>query len=169
MEYDGLCFVPLGGCGEIGMNVNLYHYKGKWIIVDFGLGFAGDNLPGVDVTVADISFLKEKKEDILAMIITHAHEDHCGAVQYLWDYVACPIYTTPFTLEFLKEKLIDSSMDVSIDDMHQITDGQILDLGPFSIEALFLTHSISEMCSLIIRTEGGLYIIQEIGNLTIIL
>ena len=107
-EYkDKLLFIPLGGSNEIGINVNLYQYKGKWIMVDCGSGFADDHLPGVDMVIADLSFIEERKKDLLGIIITHAHEDHLGAIQYLWNELDCPIYTTKFTKAFLKSKSID--------------------------------------------------------------
>ena len=102
---DKLLFVPLGGSNEIGINVNLYHLQGKWIMVDCGSGFADDHLPGVDMVVADVSFIEEHKKDLLGIVLTHAHEDHLGAIQYLWNELECPIYTTKFTKAFLKSKL----------------------------------------------------------------
>ena len=102
---DDLLFVPLGGSNEIGINVNLYHYKGKWLMVDCGSGFADDYLPGVDMIVADLSFIQQHKKDLVGLVLTHAHEDHLGAVQYLWNTLECPIYATTFTANFLKIRL----------------------------------------------------------------
>ena len=99
---EQLLFLPLGGSGEIGMNLNLYHLDGKWIMVDCGVGFADDYYPGADLIVPDISFIHEIKKDLLGIVITHAHEDHVGAVPYLWTEFECPVYTTKFTAEFLK-------------------------------------------------------------------
>jgi len=103
--HDQLLFVPLGGTNEIGMNLNLYHYQGKWIMIDMGIGFADDYLPGVDVILPDIEFLADIRENLLALVLTHAHEDHLGAVPYLWDELHCPVYATPFTASVLKGKL----------------------------------------------------------------
>ena len=100
-----LLFLPLGGSGEIGMNLNLYHFNGKWIIVDMGIGFASGQIPGVDIIVPETEFLQKIKDDLLAIVITHAHEDHLGAIPYLWEYFPLDIYTTNFNAEFLKAKL----------------------------------------------------------------
>ena len=97
---NDLLFLPLGGANEIGINVNLYHYQGKWLMVDCGSGFADDYLPGVDMIIADISFIERYKKDIVGLVLTHAHEDHLGAIQYLWSSLECPIYATTFTANF---------------------------------------------------------------------
>jgi ribonuclease J len=158
MEFTKLkndfLFLPLGGAGEIGLNLNLYHYQGKWIILDFGAGFADDYLPGVDMIVPDITFLIEHKKDIIAMILTHAHEDHIGAVQYLWDELRCPIYTTPFTASFLKAKLSEMGMVKDVPIIEVQPKGRI-NLDPFMIEFVPLTHSAPEMQAVVIRTEVG--------------
>ena len=101
---NDLLFLPLGGSGEIGMNMNLYYLDGKWLIADFGAGFAEEYMPGVDMTVPDISFIKKHKNDIVGIVLTHAHEDHLGAIPYLWDELEVPVYATPFTAAFLKAK-----------------------------------------------------------------
>lgn len=151
-----LHFLPLGGSGEIGMNLNLYHYKGKWLIVDCGAGFAEDFMPGVDMIVPDVRFIKEIKEHIVGMVLTHAHEDHCGAVQYVWDEFECPIYTTPFTSAFLKAKLSESGVNFANRiPIHEVQPGSSLEVGPFNIDLVALTHSTPEMHALLIRTEYG--------------
>ncbi|MFP3035418.1 MAG: MBL fold metallo-hydrolase, partial [Candidatus Tisiphia sp.] len=104
---NDLLFLPLGGANEIGINVNLYHYQGKWLMVDCGSGFADDYLPGVDMIIADISFIERYKKDIVGLVLTHAHEDHLGAIQYLWSSLECPIYATTFTANFLKLRLAE--------------------------------------------------------------
>ena len=108
---DDLLFVPLGGANEIGINVNLYHYKGKWLMVDCGAGFADEYLPGVDMVIADLKFIEKYKNDIVGLILTHAHEDHLGAVQYVWNDLQCPVYATTFTANFLKLRLAEYSFD----------------------------------------------------------
>ena len=151
---DKLLFVPLGGANEIGINVNLYHIHGKWIMVDCGSGFPDENLPGVDMVVADVSFIAERKKDLLGIILTHAHEDHLGAIQYLWNELECPIYTTKFTKAFLKTKLSEYAFSDSIQ-IHEMDPTKKFDLGPFSIEMIGLTHSAPEMQALMIRTSAG--------------
>jgi len=151
---DELLFVPLGGSNEIGMNLNLYTINGKWLMVDCGIGFAGDAVPGVEVIVPDISFIAELKEDLLGLVLTHAHEDHLGAVPYLWRELECPIYATPFTSCFLKHKLSEMGPGKK----PQVIDmpvGSSVKIGPFDLELLELTHSIPEMQAVAITTSKG--------------
>jgi len=151
---DKLLFVPLGGANEIGMNLNLYQLDGKWIIVDFGIGFSDDYMPGVDLIVPDIEFLEHIKKDILGMIITHAHEDHVGAVPYLWDRVGCPIYTTKFTAGIIREKLKDADFKKQ-PKLNVLTSDETFKLGSFEIEPFHLAHSIPEMHAFAIKTRYG--------------
>lgn len=149
-------FLPLGGSGEIGMNFNLYQYDGKWIIVDCGAGFAEDFLPGIDMIVPDISFIQEIKDDLLGIILTHAHEDHLGAVQYLWYDIGCPVYATPFTATFLEAKLADVSEELKRSvPIHKVKPGSSFEIGPFHIHMIGLTHSAPEMNALIVETPLG--------------
>lgn len=150
-----LLFVPLGGSGEIGMNVNLYHLNGKWLMVDLGAGFADDWMPGVDMIVADISFIEKYKDDLVGIVLTHAHEDHLGAIQYLWNELKCPVYATPFTSAFLKEKLLDDGYKDGDVPINIIKEGSTLDLDPFDIELVQITHSVPEMNAVFIRTPHG--------------
>lgn len=151
---NDLIFIPLGGAGEIGMNVNLYQYKGQWLMVDLGAGFADDYYPGVDLIVAEIDYISKQKDKLLGIVLTHAHEDHLGAVQYLWEELRCPIYTTKFTANFLRLKLKETSFGREIK-IIEIDPKSVTNLGPFSIEAVPLTHSTPEMQSLLIRTDLG--------------
>jgi ribonuclease J len=154
-EYDDdVLFVPLGGSNEIGMNLNLYRYKGKWLIVDLGIGFANDYLPGVEVLVPDIRFLEQHKEDIVGLVITHAHEDHLGAVPYLWEELDCPIYATPFTVSMLKSKLAADKITIK-QPIHSVQPGTHNTVGPFDLELIDLTHSIPEMQAVAITTDKG--------------
>jgi ribonuclease J len=154
-EYkEKLLFVPLGGSNEIGINVNLYHFQGKWIMIDCGSGFADEHLPGVDMVVADLSFIEARKKDLLGIVLTHAHEDHLGAIQYLWNSLDCPIYTTTFTKNFLVAKISEYSFSDKLK-INIMTPGVKFDLGPFSIEMIPLTHSAPEMQALMIRTAAG--------------
>ncbi|MDX1975453.1 MAG: ribonuclease J [Rickettsiales bacterium] len=151
---DELLFVPLGGSNEIGMNLNLYTYGGKWLMVDCGIGFANDYLPGVEIILPDISFVHEIKDKLLGLVLTHAHEDHLGAVPYLWREFECPVYATPFTAAFLKHKLSEMGPGKK-PVVHELKPGSSFDLAPFSLELVQLTHSIPEMQALAINTPKG--------------
>jgi ribonuclease J len=151
---NDMLFVPLGGSNEIGMNLNLYTINGKWLMVDCGIGFAGDSLPGVEVIVPDISFIAERKNDLLGLVLTHAHEDHLGAVPYLWRELGCPIYATPFTACFLKNKLAEMGPGTKPKVIEMKT-GSTVKVGPFALELIELTHSIPEMQAVAITTDKG--------------
>jgi ribonuclease J len=154
---DELLFVPLGGANEIGMNLNLYHYQGKWLMIDFGIGFADSaHTPGVDVIVPNINFLQQIKHDIVGLILTHAHEDHVGAAAYLWEDLECPVYATPFTAAFLRAKLMNEGLKgKGKASIKEVQLGAQLQLGPFSVEMVGLTHSIPEMQAIAIGTKAG--------------
>lgn len=151
---DDLMFIPLGGTDEIGLNFYLYHYKGKWIIVDLGLGFADYHYPGIEVLVPDIEFLDKIKKDLLGIVITHAHEDHIGAIQYLWPEIGVPIYATKFTNAVLKSKLTDVNLSEDVK-IHEVAVNGKVQIGPFDLEFVNLTHSIPEMHGILFRTEKG--------------
>ncbi len=158
MTGDGgeLLFLPLGGSGEIGMNLNLYHHAGKWLMVDLGITFSHHDVPGVDVLMPDIAFIEERAADLVGLVVTHAHEDHVGAVPYLWPRLRCPVYTTGFTASVLRRKLRE--MDKPIDEevpINEIPLGGRFSVGPFDIELITLTHSIPEPEALVIRTGAG--------------
>ena len=154
-----LIFLPLGGTGEIGMNMNLYGYgkeieEMKWIVVDVGITFADETIPGIDVIMPDHSFIRERSENLLGIIITHAHEDHVGGLAYLWPDLKCPIYATPFTASIIKLKFQERGID--IDEHLNILDlNSSFDIGPFNMNLSTLTHSIPEPNSLFINTELG--------------
>ena len=156
-ESGELLFLPLGGAGEIGMNLNLYGYDGKWLMVDLGITFADDRLPGIDVIMPDPRFIAERREDLLGLVLTHAHEDHLGAVPYLWSRLQCPVYATPFSAAVLRRKLVRDGAAFGSQDMEiiEIPLGGRLTLGPFDIEMITLTHSIPEPNALAIRTPAG--------------
>ncbi len=151
---NDLIFIPLGGAGEIGMNVNLYQYQGQWLMVDLGAGFTDDYFPGVDLMVAELNYISKQRDKLLGIVLTHAHEDHLGAVQYLWKELGCPIYTTKFTANFLRSKLKETSFAKEIK-IIEIDQNSITQIGPFSIETVPLSHSTPEMQSLMIRTDLG--------------
>jgi ribonuclease J len=151
---NDLVFLPLGGSGEIGMNLNLYQYKGKWLMVDLGAGFADDYLPGVDMIVPDIEYIVKHRADLLGIVLTHAHEDHLGAVPYLWRELGVPIYTTKFTASFLKAKLQETNFAKEVP-INVVEEGGSLEIGPFSISMVPLNHSTPEMQALVIETDHG--------------
>ncbi|MBT5239584.1 MAG: ribonuclease J [Rhodospirillaceae bacterium] len=151
----GLWFVPLGGSGEIGMNLNLYACDGQWIMVDLGVTFGDESIPGVDVVMPDPDFIVERKHQLIGLVLTHAHEDHLGAVAYLWPKLECPVYATPFAAEFLRRKLPETGLQ-NLLPLTEIPLGGNLSLGPFDIDFVSLTHSIPEPNALAIRTPYGL-------------
>lgn len=150
---NDLLFVPLGGANEIGMNLNLYHLDSKWLMVDCGVGFA-DGIPGISMMTPDITFIKNNKKNLLGIVLTHIHEDHLGAIQYLWQELEVPIYATNFAANFLKSKLAEFNLDKKVP-IHIIDSQNELDLKPFKIEFIGLTHSVPEMKALIIKTKKG--------------
>ncbi|MBL6776800.1 MAG: ribonuclease J [Alphaproteobacteria bacterium] len=154
INHDDLIFLPLGGSGEIGMNANLYHYKGRWLMIDLGISFPDDTMPGVDVVLPDLRFIEERAENLEAIILTHAHEDHFGAIPYLWERLQVPVYGTAFTLALLRRKLAEARLDVHIP-MHEIDYNIDYNFGPFSIELVSMTHSIPDPAALILRTPEG--------------
>ena len=107
---DDFLFVPLGGSGEIGMNLNLYHYDGQWLMIDCGVTFGDDTVQGIDVVMPDPTFIEDRRDSLLGLVLTHAHEDHLGAVQHLWPRFRCPIYATPFTAALLRTKLLEAGL-----------------------------------------------------------
>ncbi len=151
---QGLWFVPLGGSGEIGMNLNLYGCDDQWIMVDLGVTFGDDTIPGVDVVMPDPDFIAERKDKLIALILTHAHEDHLGAVPYLWQRLECPVYATPFTAEFLRRKLPETGLH-DVVPLNEVPLGGRFEIGPFDLEFITLTHSIPEPNALAIRTAHG--------------
>lgn len=150
----GLWFVPLGGAGEIGMNLNLFCCDGDWLIVDCGVTFRDERAPGVDVIMPDPVFIEEHRDKIIGMVVTHAHEDHIGAVGYLWPRLRCPVYTTPFAATFLQYKLKEAGIDGDVP-VTTIPVGGRHQIGPFDVDLIGLTHSIPEPNALAIRTPHG--------------
>ena len=154
-----LLFCPLGGSGEIGMNMNLFAFgnpgEHKWIMVDIGVTFADDSLPGIDLIYPDPGFIVNKKEDLLGIILTHAHEDHIGAIAHLWPQLKCKIFATPFTAVLIKEKFKEKNIDVT-NYLNIVQLNGTIDLDPFKIEYITLTHSILEPNGLRIETPAGI-------------
>ncbi|MBT3358412.1 MAG: ribonuclease J [Rhodospirillales bacterium] len=159
-KNEDLVFVPLGGTGEIGMNLNLYGYgepgKRQWLMIDLGITFANGNTPGVDVILPDPSFIEERVDRLAGLVLTHAHEDHIGAVPYLWDRLRCPIYGTPFTLSVLRRKLREDAGEFASEvPIHEVPLSGHFQIGPFDLEMVTLTHSIPEPNAIALRTPVG--------------
>ena len=157
-KNNELVFLPLGGVGEIGMNLGVYGFgpegNRQWLMVDLGVSFAGPELPGVDLVMPDIRFLENERPNLLGLVVTHAHEDHFGAILDLWPKLKIPVYCTAFTAGLLetKRELDYSSYDVPVT---LFKAGDQLELGPFAIEAIAVAHSIPEPVSLAIKTSLG--------------
>jgi ribonuclease J len=151
---EDLYFVPLGGTGEIGMNLNLYGHDGAWLMVDLGVTFGDGRLPGVDVLMPDPAFIEERRDDLAGLILTHAHEDHIGAVAYLWPQLRCPVYATRFTAALLRRKLAEAGLLDEVP-LTEVPLSGSFTVGPFDIELITLTHSIPEPNAVVIRTAAG--------------
>lgn len=151
---DNLVFLPLGGTGEIGMNLNLYGFKGRWLMVDCGVTFENQhNSLRPSVQMADPQFIVSRRQLLDGLIITHAHEDHIGAVPYLWDQLRCPIYTTPFTATVLRRKF--ASLDKPMpNELIEVPPNHRGHIGEFDVQWLQLTHSTPETCALHIQAGG---------------
>lgn len=149
-----LLFLALGGAGEIGMNLNLYGHAGVWLMVDLGITFGDESTPGIDVIMPDPSFIEERRDELVGLVLTHAHEDHLGAVAYLWDRLRCPVYATPFTAAVLRRKLAEAGLLDRVP-LTEIPLSGRFSVGPFAIELITLTHSIPEPNALVIETPVG--------------
>jgi len=149
-----LAFLPLGGTGEIGMNLNLYRCGGKWLAVDCGIGFGGAAHPEVDVMMPDPGFIAERRDQLLGLVITHAHEDHIGAVAWLWPQLRCPVYATPFAAAVLRRKLGEVGLANQVK-LHVVPPGGSFELAPFRLQFIQVAHSIPEAQALAIRTPAG--------------
>ena len=149
-----LLFCALGGSGEIGMNVNLYGCEGKWLMVDLGMTFGANEYPGIELVFADLDFIEQRRKDLLGIVLTHAHEDHIGAVPYFAKELGVPLYATPFTARLVVEKLEEAGIRGSVE-LNVIDHLDRFDLGPFGIRYLPLAHSIAEGNALLIDTPYG--------------
>jgi ribonuclease J len=154
-----LVYCSLGGAGEIGMNLNLFGYGKpgdyKWIIVDIGVTFSDDNIPGIEVILPNPEFIVNQKENLLGIVLTHAHEDHVGAIAHLWPMLECPIYATPFTAAIVKEKFKEQKINIG-NHLKVVKLGGNVKLDEFDIDYVTLTHSILEPCGLAITTPEGI-------------
>ncbi len=156
---NDIVFLPLGGVGEIGMNLGLYGLgsaeERTWLIVDCGVSFAGPELPGIDVVVPDIKFLEDEVDNIVGMVITHAHEDHYGGILHLWPYLKVPVYATAFTAGLLAAKAENEPGEEEIP-VTVVKQGERHQIGQFDVEFVAMAHSIPEPCALAIRTSAGM-------------
>jgi ribonuclease J len=153
-DPNALYFVPLGGAGEIGMNLNVYGYQGDWLIIDCGVTFGDDSQPGLEVVMPDPGFIVEHRDHLLGIVATHAHEDHIGAIPYLWGQLRCPIWATAFTASLLRAKLAETGFANEVR-INVIPLSGRFTIGPFDLELITLTHSIPEPNAVALRTPVG--------------
>src|ERR1700722_19239155 len=153
-DEKGLYFLPLGGSGEIGMNLNLYGYRGQWLMLDCGITFGEEEHAGVDVIMPDPAFIVERRDRLLGIVATHAHEDHIGAIPYLWPQLQCPVWATPFTASLLRAKLIEAGLADRVP-INIVPMSGRFSIGPFDLELITLTHSIPEPNAVVVRTPVG--------------
>jgi ribonuclease J len=154
IDPGALHFVALGGAGEIGMNLNLYGYGGDWLIIDCGVTFGDDSQPGLEVVMPDPGFIVERRARLLGIVATHAHEDHIGAIPYLWRLLRCPVWATAFTASVLRAKLAEAGLLDAVEIIVVPLSGRFT-IGPFALELITLTHSIPEPNAVVLRTPAG--------------
>lgn len=145
-------FLPLGGSGEIGMNLNLYEYNDQWLMVDLGITF-NDRL-GVEVLMPNPQYIVEKRDQLCGILLTHGHEDHIGAIPYLWEKFKCPLYATPFTAEMIRHKMNDHQIDID-GYLHEVPLEGKVQIGPFDLQMVTLTHSVPEPNGVLIKTPAA--------------
>src|SRR6185295_19231036 len=151
---EELLFCALGGSGEIGMNVNLYGCRGQWIMVDLGLTFADPDYPGIDLILPDLEFIEEQEQRLAGIILTHGHEDHIGALPYLSEDLKAPLFATPFTAGLIAGKLEEEGLTGRVK-LNIVERGGSIELGPFKVSFVALSHSIPEGNGLLIETPFG--------------
>lgn len=154
VQMPDFAFLPLGGTGEIGMNLNLYYCAGKWLAVDCGIGFGAAEHPEAEIVLPDPGFISERRSALVGLVITHAHEDHLGAVPWLWRDLGCDVFATPFAAAVLRRKLSEAGMLAEVP-LHVIAPGSTISLEPFLIKFLRVAHSIPEAEALAIHTPYG--------------
>lgn len=154
LDKNELHFIPLGGSEQFGTNFNLYHYKGKYILFDCGIGFADHHYPNVDILLPDPEFIESRHDDLIGIVITHAHEDHIGALPHLWARLKCPVYCTKFTAAVLREKLHDYPQAAHMP-IVEISAGKMLNLDPFTLHFIAVSHSVPDCVATVIETDLG--------------
>ena len=152
IKKQGVYFVPIGGADNIGMNMFAYSSNGKWIVVDAGYGFLNDEYPGMDMCYASPDFLADFKDDIEALFITHAHEDHMAAIAQIWPYLKCPVYGTDFTLGLITERLKEYHLEDEVP-LNCVNDTMRVKLEEFDVEFISMVHSVPQTCGLFIKTN----------------
>lgn len=154
-KHDEILVLPLGGCGAIGMNMTLYGHGGKWLIVDAGVAFADDRIhPGLNAFMPDPAFIEERMSDVVGLVVTHAHEDHIGAIHHLWPRIDCPIYATPFASSLLRGRFREAGK-LDYVTIKTLEIGAETQIGPFRVGTIETTHSVPEPVSLAIKTAAG--------------
>ncbi len=153
-KKEELYFIPLGGAEQFGVNLNVYGYQGKWLAIDCGLGFADEHFPGIDILLPDPKFIEDRRKDLVGMIITHAHEDHIGAVAHLWTRFRCPLYATPFTAAILRMKLGERK-ECRDAEIIEVSPNKTINLKPFKVTFTPVSHSVPETAALFIETDAG--------------
>ena len=149
-----LLFLALGGSGEIGMNVNLYGCDGKWLMVDLGMTFGANEYPGTELAFADLAFIEERRKDLIGIVLTHAHEDHIGALAHLWPALKKPVYARKFTAAIGRLKFEEAGLP--LDAIHTLeARPAAVEIGPFTVQFLPMPHSIPESSGLIIDSPAG--------------
>jgi ribonuclease J len=154
MAENTLKIIPLGGMGEIGKNMTAVEYRGKIVVVDCGLAFPRDEMLGIDLVLPDISFLRERRDDVLAFLITHGHEDHFGALPYVLRDINVPVYASRLTLAFAKSKLDEHGL-LKVVEMNEVNDDSVIDLAPFTVRFCAVSHSVPDALAIIIETAEG--------------
>jgi ribonuclease J len=154
VSKDAVRIIPLGGLGEIGKNMTVVEYGGKIVVVDCGLAFPRDEMPGIDLVLPDVSYLVERRDDVLGFLITHGHEDHFGALPYILRQVNAPVYASRLTLAFAKSKLDEHGM-LRLVEINEVDEHTELELGPFRVSFVAVSHSVPDALSVVIDTPLG--------------
>ena len=154
MNENTLKIIPLGGMGEIGKNMTVVEYRGKIVVVDCGLAFPRDEMLGIDLVLPDITYLRERRDDVLAFLITHGHEDHFGALAYVLRDINVPVYGSRLTLAFAKSKLDEHGL-LKMVELNEVTEDSVLDLAPFTVRFCAMSHSVPDALAIIIETPEG--------------
>ena len=149
--------IPLGGLGEIGLNMMVIEYDRHILVIDAGLMFPEDYMPGIDMVIPDFSYLAQNKDKVCAIVLTHGHEDHIGALPFLLKEINVPIYGTNFTIELLKAKLCDYDLPEAVN-LNKVATGDVLTFGPFKLEYISVNHSIIDGAGLAIETPEGILV-----------